>query len=381
MLPLYFKLKRRMSFFTSDYPSFKEKSISGRYIAHVHITPLLRRLKGVFDVTEVGKSVEGTPIECIHFGKGKHKILMWSQMHGNESTTTKAVFDLLNFMGSGNQLAGKILESCSVRIIPILNPDGAAAYTRTNANEIDLNRDAQELSQPESRVLRNVYDTFQPDFCFNLHDQRTIYNVGNGPRPATVSFLAPAMDAERSIPATRSESMCLIVAMNRHLQQLVPDQIARYDDGFNSNCVGDTFQMLGTRTVLFEAGHYPGDYEREKTREYIFVALTKALEVIAEDSLVEYDQAEYFIIPENGKRFFDILIRNVRYLNAAYDSDVHLGIRFDELLVENTIQFESKLDSVFGNDYFLGHRTFDCSIPEDILILQEDSHIMSLLDS
>ncbi|QCW99794.1 peptidase M14 [Aggregatimonas sangjinii] len=370
-----------MSFFTSEYPNFKEKYISGRYITHEHITPLLNQLKGVFEVTEVGKSVEGSPIECVHFGKGKHKILMWSQMHGNESTTTKAVFDFLKFMDSGNQLASKILESCSIRIIPMLNPDGALAYTRSNTNEIDLNRDAQKLSQPESKVLRNVYNRFQPDFCFNLHDQRTMYNVGDSAQPATVSFLAPAMDAQRSIPTTRGKSMRLIVAMNRRLQQLIPNQIGRYDDGFNSNCVGDTFQMLGTPTVLFEAGHFPNDYERERTRECIFIALTSALEVIADDSLMDYGEAEYFEIPENGKRFFDVLIQNANHLNAAYDPGVSLGIRFDESLVKDTIQFESKLDSVFGSDYFLGHQTFDCADPESFRKLQKDLHLMRLLGS
>ena len=49
-----------------------------------------------------------------------------------------------------------ILKACTLYIIPILNPDGAKAYTRLNANEVDLNRDAQDLSQPESKVLRAV---------------------------------------------------------------------------------------------------------------------------------------------------------------------------------------------------------------------------------
>jgi len=214
-----------MTFFTSQYPSFVEKSIGGRYIAAIHIAPLIRQLNSIFEVKEIGKSVQGLPIESISFGKGERKILMWSQMHGNEATTTKAVFDLLNCIASGNALADKIVSECTIKIIPMLNPDGAEAYTRVNANGIDLNRDAQELSQPESVVLRSVYDDFQPDFCFNLHDQRTMYNVGDSRQPATVSFLAPAMDPQRSISATRGESMQLIVAINERLQQLIPDQL------------------------------------------------------------------------------------------------------------------------------------------------------------
>jgi hypothetical protein len=52
----------------------------------------------------------------------------------------------------------------------MLNPDGAALY-RENANKVDLNRDSKHL---QSRVsLRAVFE-FKPDYCFNLHDQRTI---------------------------------------------------------------------------------------------------------------------------------------------------------------------------------------------------------------
>jgi murein tripeptide amidase MpaA len=44
----------------------------------------------------------------------------------------------------------------------MLNPDGADMYTRLNANEVDLNRDSQNLTQPESKVLREIFDLFQP---------------------------------------------------------------------------------------------------------------------------------------------------------------------------------------------------------------------------
>jgi murein tripeptide amidase MpaA len=67
----------------------------------------------------------------------------------------------------------------------MLNPDGADMYTRLNANEVDLNRDSQNLTQPESKVLREIFDLFQPHYCFNLHDQRTILRPV---KPATVSF-------------------------------------------------------------------------------------------------------------------------------------------------------------------------------------------------
>ena len=82
---------------------------------------------------------------------------MWSQMHGNETTTTKALIDCFNLFESNNEFSNTILNSCTLYIIPILNPDGAEKYTRFNSNSVDLNRDAQNLSQAESKVLNKVF--------------------------------------------------------------------------------------------------------------------------------------------------------------------------------------------------------------------------------
>ncbi|WP_246054392.1 M14 family metallopeptidase [Antarcticibacterium flavum] len=63
----------------------------------------------------------------------------------------------------------------------MLNPDGARAYTRVNSRGVDLNRDAHNREEEESKVLRKVYNEFKPHYCFNLHDQRTIFSAGQNP--------------------------------------------------------------------------------------------------------------------------------------------------------------------------------------------------------
>ncbi len=123
-----------------------------------------------------------------------------------------------------NAVARRILEQCTLYIIPMLNPDGARAYTRVNAVNIDLNRDAADISQPESFALRRVFDEIAPDFCFNLHDQRTIFNTGDSPKPATLSFLSPATNKERSITPPRKKSMEVIAAVNTVLQRHIRDR-------------------------------------------------------------------------------------------------------------------------------------------------------------
>ncbi|MCJ7466059.1 MAG: M14 family metallopeptidase [Maribacter sp.] len=356
------------------YNRVSEKSIKGRYVVHGQIVKFLKSVRGDFKVATVGKSVEERSIVSIKMGNGSKRILMWSQMHGNESTTTKAVLDLVNFLASGIAPNQKILEECTICILPILNPDGAERYTRQNAKLVDLNRDAQTRSQPESEVLRKVYEEFDPHFCFNLHDQRTIFNVGTTPMPATLSFLAPAHDEQRSISKTRGISMQLIVAINKMLQKIIPGQIGRYDDAFNINCVGDTFQSLKIPTVLVEAGHFQNDYQREETRAYVFQALYAALFTIASDRIDNFDYEDYFVIPENEKRFFDILIKRVDIVKATLKSPSDMGLRYAEVLDKKHIAFVPEIDEIGNLAANYGHKVFNCLDDVDLERLKKEAY-------
>ncbi len=340
------------------FKKYKESILFGRYIFGGIILPLIKKNQEKFQVGEIGASVLGENIYVIKIGTGPKKIFMWSQMHGNESTTTKAVFDLCNvFANSKFAEVQFILNQCTIAIIPILNPDGAKAYTRTNANNIDLNRDAQERSQPESVVLRAYFDAFQPHFCFNLHGQRTIFGAGNSNHSATVSFLAPAQDKNCSITDTRKKAMEIIVNMNENLQRQIPNQVGIYDDAFNLNCVGDTFQSLDVPTVLFEAGHYTNDYQREKTREFIFQSLLVALGYVASKDITGNNYLLYDKIPQNQKCFYDIIIRNTVVNNQKVD----VAIQYLEKLAENTIEFSPIVEKISNLNGYFGHKEVDAN--------------------
>lgn len=318
----------------SEIRLFQEKKISGRYITNTAIKPLLFSLPSKkFKVETIGQSVLGEAIYKVRVGKGVNKVFMWSQMHGNESTTTKALFDLFNFLKSDVEEAQVLLDNCTLEIIPILNPDGAKAYTRVNANGVDLNRDAKNLTQPESKVLRSVFDTFKPDYCFNLHGQRTIFGVGETDKVATVSFLAPSQDELCTITETRKVAMHIIAQMNKELQKDIPNGVGLYDDAFNINCVGDMFQSQNTPTILFEAGHFPNDYNREEVRFLILKCYLSSINSICFKSGVN-DFGKYLDIPENEKTFFDIIIKNVALKTGGGLTDI--GIMYKEILREDS---------------------------------------------
>ena len=146
----------------------------------------------------------------------------------------------------------------------MLNPDGAFLYTRENANKVDLNRDAFNATQPEMQVLHSIYKSFQPDYCYNLHDQRTIFGTEGFNLPATVSFLSPAFNEEREYNDVRLKAIHIINKMNNALHQYIPNQVGRFDDSYNVNCTGDYFTTQNTPTILFEAGHNANDYDSRK---------------------------------------------------------------------------------------------------------------------
>mgnify|MGYP003396871989 CR=1 FL=1 len=337
----------------------KEQSIAGRYLTLDAIEPLLNKLNTNNQLSIIGHSVLEKPIYKYQIGEGKIKILLWSQMHGNESTTTKALFDFLNLLHDGSDFADKLLNTFTFCCIPMLNPDGAALYTRENVNKVDLNRDSQNLSQPESVVLRAVFEAFRPDFCYNLHDQRTIFGVGDTGKPATLSFLAPSYNEEREVNATRMKAINLIAAMNERLQAYIPGQIGRFDDSFNINCIGDTFQYLGVPTVLFEAGHFQEDYQREETRKYVFMALVLSFSILSENDIVVNRIDNYMRIPQNNIVFYDFIYKNVKINYDGIEKITNFASQFKEELVEGDICFNAYIVEIGDLSGHWGHCEYD----------------------
>ncbi len=337
----------------------KEKTIEGRYLTLESIEPILQRLNTNNQLSVIGQSVQGRPVYKYIIGEGKTKIYLWSQMHGNESTTTKALFDFLNLLHGGSELAKMFLAKFTFCCLPMLNPDGATLYTRANANEVDLNRDSQNLTQPESKLLRAVFEEFKPDYCYNLHDQRTIFGVADTGKPATVSFLSPSYNEEREINGSRLKAINVIAEMNSVLQEFIPGQIGRFDDSFNINCIGDTFQYLGVPTILFEAGHFPGDYQREITRKYIFIALVSSFRMLSENDIEVNRIQEYLNIPQNKVVFYDFIYKKVKINYDGNEKLTNFAAQYKEELIDGKINFNAYIAKIDKLEGFFGHEVFD----------------------
>ena len=258
---------------------------------------------------EVGRSAHGRPIYLLTYGNGATHVLLWSQMHGDESTASMALADLLQYLQSGDARTQHWAERLTIYMIPMLNPDGAQRFQRENALGIDVNRDARMQSTSEGRTLKAVRDRVQPRFGFNLHDQNVRTRVGTSGRTAAISLLAPPFDASGSVNDVRRRAQQVAAVIRHGIEPLVGGHITKYDESFNPRAFGDLMQQWGTSTVLIESGGWRGDPQKQHLRRTNFVALLSAFDAIADGSYAEARVADDESLPPNGRAARDLLVR------------------------------------------------------------------------
>lgn len=339
------------------YPSFRQEGFDKKWLNFAALNQYLGKVN--FEKSEIGKSFLGNSIYKLSFGNGSKRVLIWSQMHGNESSGTRAMFDVLNFLQTNHSVAETILNNITFDFIPMLNPDGANVNIRRNAVGIDINRDFLAQQSTEIHVLLNQIDKGDYEVLFNLHDQRTIFNVGQTKEPATLSFLAPSYNVEEDVNEVRQQTMGIIQAMNTELQKVIPGKVGRYTSEFYPMSTGDNFTKMGYPCVLFEAGHYPNDYQRNETRKYNALAIISGLFALSTQTTFEFDQ--YEAIPQNGQKFLDVVLRNVKVVNHNQVSILDIGIYYDDVYdpLLNEVVEKGSVIEIGDLRKFFGHIDLD----------------------
>lgn len=348
------------------YENYKEKSLTHRRFKHSEIIRLIEQLKNknIFMVNKVGESVQRRDIYTITIGNGAKKIFCWSQMHGNEPTATAAIFDIINFFLAEEhfkEIKQRLLNSVTLYFMPMVNPDGAEVFKRRNNIQIDLNRDAVKQESSEAKLLNKVFNSIQPEFGFNLHDQGSEYSAGNSSNYTALSFLAPSIDFDKTVNENRTKSMLLICELFNVLSEIIPGHIARYEDDFEPRAFGDNFAKTGSNIVLIESGAWIHDREKQFLRKLNFVVLLTAFKSIAEDSYLKEDIDTYHSIPENKKLMMDFIIRNALITIEGKDYSVDVGINYEEVNISRTKEFyyKAKIEDIGDLSVFTGFKEFD----------------------
>jgi hypothetical protein len=347
----------------NSFEKYKEKSLKIRRFKQKDILPLIQKLP--FENMVVGHSYEGREIIKVALGQGKRKILLWSQMHGNEATATMAIFDIFNFFKEKGvdfqSEKEEILSNLQLHFIPMLNPDGAERFIRYTAQGIDMNRDALRLQCPESRILKDNVGKLKPEFSFNLHDQGTRYSAGISSKQATVSFLATAYNEVREWNEVRIKSRQVIGHLNSVLQKYIPGGIGRFSDEFEPRAFGDNIQKWGSSLILIESGGLVGDPEKQEIRKLNFVAILSALLAISRENYGHFSLQDYENIPQNEKALFDLKIENAQMEGSGGKYMVDLGINIDEKNNPRATNYThtSVIEDIGDLSVFFGLKTID----------------------
>lgn len=123
----------------------------------------------------IGKSQKGYDIPIMYINnkefssEGKVKIWYQGGLHGNEMATTESMLYIIYKLLNDSSLA-YLLEKIEIAIVPMANIDGYLKSDRYSANGIDLNRDQTKLMAPESIVLKQTFNAFQPEVAIDFHE-------------------------------------------------------------------------------------------------------------------------------------------------------------------------------------------------------------------
>lgn len=291
------------------------------------------RHRGRLTLEEVGRSIHGRKIHLVTLGRGPRRILLWSQMHGDEPSATPALLDLADtLLASDEPEPRAILGGATLLMVPMLNPDGAERYARRNAQAIDINRDALHLSTPEGRLLKAVRDRFQPELGFNLHDQNRRTTVGDTGVLATISLLAVSGDREGSLTPGRARAKRVCSAIARTLEPFVPGGIGRYDEDWNPRAFGDNVTAWGTPVVLIESGGIPPGRPLTDLTRLNFVALLSVLHGLVRDDLAGESPDLYEKLKRNDDgTWTDVLLADGRVWQPWAGEPYRADVAFDVL--------------------------------------------------
>lgn len=174
-------------------------------------------------------SVNGKPI--YHFEKQSEKktnkkILVLGVIHGDESPSGTLVNWWMHRLST-------IDHSNTWRFLPLTNPDGFERRTRTNANNVDINRnfptrDWGDLalnfwkektrsnprrfpgdspgSEPETKCITSHIEEFQPDFIIAVHTPYAVLDF-DGPKVNFPKFMHLPWDSLGNFPGSLGRYM------------------------------------------------------------------------------------------------------------------------------------------------------------------------------
>lgn len=165
----------------------------------------------------LAQSVQNRPIEGIFFGPedpGCLNTLIMGVFHGDEAISGQLVTRFAEALQAGQFAQAPIdFAQRPTLIIPVLNPDGLVAGTRTNANRVDLNRNyptpdwhednldtpyysgQSAGSEPETQLVMALIERYRPEKILTVHSPYKVLNY-DGPARGFADAMSQASGYE-----------------------------------------------------------------------------------------------------------------------------------------------------------------------------------------
>ena len=143
-----------------------------RAVSYAEMEAFLSSVNGRGPVTVAAEATtsQGRSVYLVHATRGGNpplRILFYAQQHGDEVSGKDALLYLLRDVAREPDL---LPSDVDLWVLPMVNPDGAEAGMRKNANGADLNRDHMVLEQPETRALHRVVRRERPHLAVDCHE-------------------------------------------------------------------------------------------------------------------------------------------------------------------------------------------------------------------
>ncbi|MEM0984038.1 MAG: DUF2817 domain-containing protein [Planctomycetota bacterium] len=156
-------------------------------------------------IVDVGWRPDPVIPSAVRFGSGDLRLLLLGVIHGNEDELDPSFLDA--WLREAPLGASDIAE---IAYVPVVNPSGARHGSRYNSRGVDVNRNfpasnfrpsvrngRAPLSEPESRAIARLIESFDPDVIVAFHSTRSGPFV-NFDGPAETEAIAFAEAAQRT---------------------------------------------------------------------------------------------------------------------------------------------------------------------------------------
>lgn len=277
--------------------------------------------QSAMELEVIGQSVKGRDLYLAKWISDPENptILFLTQQHGNEQLTTEGALEFIKSFGTGKM--GRTLEGVNVLVLPMANPDGAMGdvdfslddyiasggrhLTRYNANEVDLNRDHEAKSQPETRALHEkVLSKYDIDYMIDLHHQGTRSSVDGELVSGSILYpTSPKVD-----PAVLEGSKQLGAVVYNAVDPTGWGKLGKYVGGTADTIARNgVASEYGISTLLFEmrgmSDHEYGSYVLgQRSNGYLIRQTVLTLEAttraIADGSIESADTSFWETLPE-----------------------------------------------------------------------------------